>query len=250
MRKISRVERKLRRRRLYFRIFLLALFICFLIILALNTDLFTINNIEVIGNNKLSKENIILGSSINKGENIFRISTRQGEKNLINLPYIKEVSIKRKLPKGIFIEVVERKEIFQIKNISSLAVIDEEGYILDIKDNEDENLPLFSGLNIEDKKIGENINTAEDIELNLEFIKEGQALGLLSKMKEVDMADNNNVNIELNNGILVAFGDINNVKYKLSLLNEVIKDITKKGLSCKMILMDRGDNPIIVLNEE
>ena len=64
------------------------------------------------------------------------------------------------------------------------------------------------------------------------------------------MTDNDNINIELNNGILVAFGTINNVKYKLNLLNEIVKDIDKKGLSCKMILMDRGDNPIIVLNEE
>ncbi len=250
MRKISRVERKMRRRRLLFRIFLLGLFVCVLIVLALNTELFIINNIEVMGNNKLSRENIIVGSFIKVGENIFKISTKDGEKNLSNLPYIKEVNIKRKFPKGIIIEVIERKEIFQIKNISSLALIDEEGYILDIIDNKNENLPLVNGLNIEDTKVGENIVISDDMILNFEFIEEGQALGLLSKMKEVDMTDNDNINIELNNGILVAFGTINNVKYKLNLLNEIVKDIDKKGLSCKMILMDRGDNPIIVLNEE
>ncbi|NLY86483.1 MAG: FtsQ-type POTRA domain-containing protein [Tissierellia bacterium] len=250
MRKISRVERKKRRRRLYFRIFLLALSICFVIILVLNTDLFVINNIEVIGNDKLSKENIVLGSSIKVGDNIFKISTKEGENNLKSLAYIKDVKIKRKLPKEILIEVVERKELLQIKNISSLALVDEEGYILDLKSHEDENLPLINGLNIDNKKIGENINVTEDMKLNFEFIKEGHALGLLQKMKEVDMADNDNINIELNNGILIAFGDINNVKYKMSLLNEIIKDINRKGLSCKMILMDRGENPIIVLNEE
>ena len=172
MRKISRVERKMRRRRLLFRIFLLGLFVCVLIVLALNTELFIINNIEVMGNNKLSRENIIVGSFIKVGENIFKISTKDGEKNLSNLPYIKEVNIKRKFPKGIIIEVIERKEIFQIKNISSLALIDEEGYILDIIDNKNENLPLVNGLNIEDTKVGENIVISDDMILNFEFIEE------------------------------------------------------------------------------
>ncbi|NLV89175.1 MAG: FtsQ-type POTRA domain-containing protein [Tissierellia bacterium] len=250
MRKISRVERKMRRRRLYFRIFLLGLFVTLLIVLALNTDLFIINNIQVIGNNKLSKESIILGSSINIGENILKVRTKDGENNLRNLAYIKDVNIKRKLPKGIIIEIIERKEVFQIKNLSYVALIDEEGYILDILDSENENLPLISGFNIENKRIGENLIASEDTKLNFEFIEEGHALGLLSKMKDVDMTDNDNINIELNDGIMVAFGTINNVKYKLNLLNEILKDIDKKGLSCKMILMDRGDNPVIVLNEE
>ena len=120
MRKISRVERKMRRRRLYFRIFLLGLFVTLLIVLALNTDLFIINNIQVIGNNKLSKESIILGSSINIGENILKVRTKDGENNLRNLAYIKDVNIKRKLPKGIIIEIM-RKEAFQIKNLSYVA---------------------------------------------------------------------------------------------------------------------------------
>lgn len=250
MRKVSRVERKMRRRRLFLKIFLLSLIVCFLAILALNTNLFVIDNIEVIGNNKLSKEAIIIGSSINIGDNIFKISTRDGEENLLNLAYVKDVNIRRKLPKKILIEVVERKEILQVKNMSSLALIDDEGYILDIISDRIDNLPLINGLNIENKKIGENINVIEDIKLSFEFLKEGHALGLLHRMKEIDMADNDNINIELNNGILIAFGTINNVKYKLNLLNEILKDINKKGLSCKMILMNRGENPIIVLNEE
>ncbi|HEY8361509.1 MAG TPA: FtsQ-type POTRA domain-containing protein [Tissierellaceae bacterium] len=250
MRKISRVERKMRRKRVFFRILLLGVVISLFIILAFNADIFSIKEIDVMGNNKLSKDNIKLGSSISIGENIFKVSTRDGERNLKNLAYIKDVNIKRKLPNKILIEVAERKEVAQIKNISSYAIIDEEGFILDIKNDESENLPLINGLNIDDKKIGENINDTNSIKETFEFISVGHALGLLQKMKEIDMADNDNINITLNNGILIAFGSINNVKYKLNLLNEVIKDINNKGLSCKMILMNKGDNPIIVLNEE
>ncbi|WP_353094063.1 FtsQ-type POTRA domain-containing protein [Tissierella praeacuta] len=250
MKKLSRVEKKMRRRRFFFQSLLLISFILLLSAFALNSNLFIIDNIKVLGNNKVQKDNAINVSSINIGENIFKISTRSGEKNLRKLPYIKEVKIKRKFPRGIIIDIIERKAIIQIKEISSIMLLDIEGNILDIVDSEDEKLPLLLGLNIGDKKIGNNIFSMTEIKEGIEFITEGQAAGVLSKMKKIDMVDNNNVNIVLIDGITVAFGTLYNVKYKVSLLNEILKDIEEKQLPCKMILMDRGDNPIIVLNEE
>jgi len=250
MKKLSRVERKIRRRRLFFRFLLLISFILLLFIFALNSNFFLISNIEVLGNNKISKDVAISASSINLGENIFKISTRTGEKNLTKLPYVKEAKVKRKFPKGIIIDIIERKAILQIKEISSIRLIDIDGYILDIVDTEDEKLPLLVGLNVEDKKPGDNILSILESKGCTEFISEGQARGILSKMKKIDMVDNNNVNIILIDGISVAFGTLYNVKYKVGLLNEILKDIEEKQLPCKMILMDRGDNPIIVLNEE
>lgn len=250
MRKISRVEKKMKRRRWFFRLLLLVSLIFIMFVLAINTDIFIINNIKVLGNNKISKDIIINASSINIGENIFKISTRASEKTIENLSYIKEAKIKRKLPKAIIMEIIERKEIFQIKEISSYVFIDIDGYILDIVDNQNENLPFFIGFNIDNKDPGDNIFAEIELEQKVEFILEGQSIKILQKMKEINMVDYNNVNILLNDGIPVAFGTLDDVKYKLNLLNEILLDIEKKQISCKMILMNKGDNPIIVLNED
>lgn len=250
MKKISRVEKKMRRRRFFFRFILLISLILLVFALALNSDFFVIENIKVIGNNKIPKDNIISASSINIGENIFKVSTKSAKRGLMNLPYIKEVKIKRKFPKGIIIDIIERKEIIQIKEISSFILLDIEGHILDIVDIQNEKLPLLLGLKIEDKKLGDNIFLESEIKENIEFISEGHAIGLLPKMKEINMVDNNNVNIRLIDGISVAFGTLDNVKYKLNYLNEILKNIEKEQIPCKMILMDRGDNPVVVLDEE
>lgn len=250
VKKLSRVEKKMRRRRAFLR-FIFLIFLVFVIItLALNTELFVINKINIVGNNKLSRDSLINASTISTGENILKISKRLGEKNLAKLPYVKEAKIKRKLPKTIIIEIVERKGIAQIKSISSYLLIDIEGYILDIKDTKDEKLPLFLGLNIDNKRPGDNIFSDIKVKENIEFIKEGHAIGLLSKIKEVNLENSDNINIIIMDGIPVDFGTLNNVKYKLNLLDEVSKDIEKKQISCKMIIMNKGDNPIIVLNEE
>ncbi|MFA7533727.1 MAG: FtsQ-type POTRA domain-containing protein [Tissierellaceae bacterium] len=219
-------------------------------IYAINSDFFVIRDISVYGNNKLTNEEIIFATPINIGENIFRVSLKNAQANLVKLPYVKEVKIKRKYPKDIIVNISERKETAQIKKDFSIIVIDYEGYILDIRDYEDEKLPMFYGISIDGINITDNLNKIEGNKDNLEFIIESTDIGLLTKMDEIYMVDNNNINIVLNNGINVAFGPINNVEYKLKLLNEVIKDIEKKELSCKMILMDKGDNPIIVLKEE
>lgn len=250
MRKVSRVEKKMKRRRMFFRLLLLISLIFIMFVLALNTDFFIIDNIKVLGNNKISEDIIISASSINFEENIFKISTRNGKKNIENLSYIKEVEIKRKFPKGISIEIIERKEIIQIKEISSYVLIDINGYILDIVDVQNEKLPLLFGFNIESKKAGDNVFFEIEDDEKKGFILESESIKILHKMKEIDLVDNNNINILLNDGIPVAFGTLDDVKYKLNLLNEILIDIEKKQIPCKMILMNKGDNPIIVLNED
>ena len=138
MKKLSRVEKKMRRRRFFLRLLLLISLIIIMFVLALKSEFFVINNIKVLGSNKISKDIIISASSIGIGENQFKISTRDSEKNIEKIPYVKEVKVKRKFPKGILIEVIERKEIFQIAQLSSFALIDIDGYILDIVSTENE----------------------------------------------------------------------------------------------------------------
>lgn len=245
MKKPTRVEKKMKRRRNFFRFILSLSLISLLMVFALKTDFFVINDIKVIGNKNITKDILINASSINIGENIFKISTSSGEKSIKKLPYTKEINIMRKFPKGIAIEITERKEMVQIKDISSFILIDEEGQVLDIKDNNKENLPIIIGLKIKNKKPGNNIFSDIESRKKLDFIKEGYDIGLLQKIKEVDMVDNNNIKLTLIEDIGVAFGTLNNVKYKLDLLDEILRDIRKDQIPVKMILMNKGDNPII-----
>ncbi|MSU01334.1 cell division protein FtsQ/DivIB [Tissierella pigra] len=249
MKKLSRVERKMRRRRFFFRFLLLIILTFSISVLALNSDFFVIKNIDVIGNSKLTKENIISESSIKLGENIFKVSIKDGKEHLNRLSYVKDVKIKRKLPKGIIINIIERKEIIQIKEISAFLLIDIEGYVLDIVDSEDHNLPQLVGLNIKDKKPGDNVFSLEKDNEGIELIKEGHAIKLLPKIKEINMEDDGNVNIVLFNGITVAFGTLDNVKYKLGLLNTILKDVEENQRPCTMIVMNKGDNPFIVVDD-
>lgn len=250
MKNLTRLQKKMKRRNNFFKFILLLLLISLVIVLSLKTNFFVINDIKVIGNNNIPKDILIKASSINIGENTFKISTSTGIDNIKKLPYTKEVKIIRKFPKGIVIEIVERKEIAQIKDISSFILIDNEGHILDVKDIQKENLPIIVGFKIKNKNLGEDVFAKVDSKLNIEFIREGYSIGLLQRIKDVDMADNNNINITLIDDVGVAFGTLDNVIYKLNLLDTVLKDIKKRKVSCTMILMNKGENPIIVTDDQ
>lgn len=246
---MTKIQRKQRARRIVFRIFLLITILSIMITIIFKSDLFKIKDIQVIGNNKLAKEDIIDYSSLHKGENIFRIKSKIVERGIKRLPYIKEVQVKRKLPKTIIINIVEREEKALIKSISTYHVIDIDGYVLKQVESEDENLPALLGLNIDNVKLGISLfNDMETHEL-IDFLGESNKLKLLNKIRYIDLEELDDINIRLNNGIDIAFGTIDNVKYKLRLLNEILYDIEKRDIKCSKIIMNKGEHPIIITED-
>ncbi|NLX60977.1 MAG: FtsQ-type POTRA domain-containing protein [Tissierellia bacterium] len=213
------------------------------------TDFFILSDIVIIGNKKLKYDSIVKASNCNIGENIFKINTKKGQENLKLVPYVKDCKIKKQLPDKIIIEIEERKEIAAIEYLEHLLYIDNEGYILEIDiSKKDITLPIITGLNIVDYKEGSNIFQNNSIGNLKDFIVYGEYLNILSSIDEIDISNKEDINIELNNGTLIAFGPLNNVKYKLSFLNEILKDIDNKNIDAKQILFNKGENPIIVID--
>lgn len=247
MKKPTRVEMKKRRKRILFRLVLLLTLLTITVTYAFKSDFFNIESIKVEGNTKISDEQIVNSSRINIGENIFRIKKSQSENGIKYLPYIKEVEVYKSFPRTISIKVEERKPVIQVKALSSYILIDNEGYVLEIVDERVEDLTSFIGFDINNAKPGEQISKSEQ-NLNIfDFIDEEEILNILNKISYVNyIYDIKEINIELFNGIGVAFGTLDNVKYKLRVLDKLLIDIEKKQLPCKMIIMNKGDNPIVV----
>lgn len=215
----------------------------------LNSNIFNITEIKILGNNKLDKEEIIRRSQINKAESIFNTRISRAIENISKLPYIKEVEIRRSLPQTIEIQVTEREGKILLKNISMYILIDDEGYILEKKDIIAEELPVLTGLKLIDIHEGDNIFAEIEQEEIIDLIKEGNRLNLLGKIDEINVDSIDDIEINLNSGIDVAFGTLDNVKYKLDLLDEILKDIENKGINCKKIIMNNDSHPIIIVDD-
>lgn len=249
MKMTTRIEKRKRRFKIILSFLLIISLSAILVVFSLNSGLFNIGKINTQGNKNVSREKLLHNSSINIGENIFRISTKEAEENILKLPYVKSVDIKRKLPNEINIEVIEREEKLLVKDISIYYILDHEGYVLNQTDSIMENLPVVLGLKADRIVLGDNLFSSFKIEELEELIKEGERLNLLATIESIDIENQENVNILINNGINVAFGPLNNVKYKISLLNEILVHSRNNDISINEIIMNRGEHPILVIDD-
>lgn len=245
------VDKKVKKRRK--RLLILTLLLGFIIfsLLAFKTKLFHISKIDVIGNKKITTNNIIKALGNPNGENIFKVNTKEMKNKINKHPYIKTSSIKRKIPNKLLVQIVEREERAAIKYANSYVYIDEEGFVLKIDPNTiDGKLTTIKGISINNPSLGEKINGPNDdtIEGMLEFINICVKLKLTNRIAQLDLENMEDVNIVLNDGIVVAFGPLDNVKYKLSYVDSILKDIEKKNILCKYIYFNRGENPVIVID--
>lgn len=250
MKKTTRVERKRYRRKIMFRLILMLTLITLVVAYALKSEFFNIDNIVVEGNKILNKDVIVTASGINLGENILKISANDAEKSIEMLSYVKVSQVKHKLPNTIDIWVEERVPVLQIKSLATYMLIDKEGVILDLQDIKSEVLPTIVGYNISPKETGQNIKD-DEIGIKLEdFFTKDDIINITKKINTINIDLNDEINISLNNGIGVVFGPLDNVEYKLRLLDRILIDIENRQLNCKMIIMNKGENPILVLDNE
>ncbi|TFZ40096.1 FtsQ-type POTRA domain-containing protein [Soehngenia longivitae] len=247
MNKLTRVERKRRRKRFFRRIFLLFIVIVIIYNAIIRIDLFNVGKIEISGNNITTEAQIIEKADIKKGDNLFRINRFTLADRLREIGYIEEIDIDKVFPSTIRIKIDERIPYVEVIFNEKYYVFDINGILLEKRTEPLGELTLISNLKIQDIKEGQKLD------INSEFIdifNDEKVIEVVSKIKSFDFTDENNIKIILDEDIPVEFGSLYNIKYKLLELGEIINDIEKKNIPTKMIIMNKGEYPILVRDDE
>ena len=164
------------------------------------SPLFSIEEIEVQGNLKVSKNEIKILSEINIGENLFIVNNNNIINKIKSNPYIEEVNVTKLLPDKVLIEVKERKATYALKHNGKYIYINNQGYILEEGITTNNLTEIISYKTpTEQIKLGGRLES-EDLEL----------LGTILKITE---SANNN---ELDNLITsIDIGNKNDIKLRL-----------------------------------
>ena len=202
-----------------------------IVIITMFSPLFNIKEITVIGNEKITKDEIISLSQINIEENIYKVSKKKVKNRILENPYIKSIDVKRNLPSSIILTVEERKTTFMIEYGNSYVYVNNQGYILEIVSQKLE-VPILQGVEtVVEEFIAGNRLCNEDL----------KKLSTVNKIME--MAHNNEI------AKLITRIDIqNNENYKIVFESEKKVahigdevDLNTKILSIKSILEREKD---------
>lgn len=246
----NRKRRKIKRKEKLFTPF----FIVFLVILSLailiynffNHEYFKISQVFIEGNKVLTDDQILKKLNNPVGKNIVLYDEKESIEKLKKDQIIKKISIDKEMPDKIVVKVKEEYPYMYTTYKKDKYIITNNGKVLDktIKLN---NKSLIK-IKLPNKKpiIGKKFTNDKNI---LEFISLLQKLKYSKDIKEIDLENYNDIGIIIKD-IQINFGDLKNYKYKLKLLDSVLKDIDNKKLKAYSISLDKGKNPVVEVEEK
>jgi cell division protein FtsQ len=95
---------------------------------------FQVTTLEITGNGDINPEEVKKLVHIDAKQNIFALNTEAVRRKVLTHPRVKEITVKRKLPRTITIAVVERKALAVLEG-APRALLDEEGVVLELRSN-------------------------------------------------------------------------------------------------------------------
>ncbi|TVQ98486.1 MAG: FtsQ-type POTRA domain-containing protein [Desulfovibrionales bacterium] len=88
---------------------------------------FAVSHVEIAGNNQLSVSEVLNLSGVAVGANALEVSLGDVSRRLQGSPWIERATVRRVLPDGVAIEIVEREPFFWVKHGESLYYADRSG---------------------------------------------------------------------------------------------------------------------------
>lgn len=219
------------------------------VIYALLSPMFNIKTINVVGNSKISSDEIISLSKIELEKNIFQHSKKEIIKNIKENAYIEDVQVKRKIPDTIEVTITERKATFKFQIANAYAVINNQGYILEVSDKTDD-LPIIVGIETPQENIQTGNRLCED-DLKklgdvLKIMESANSNDVANLITKIDITDHNNYKLILQKkNKTVHLGDTSNLSTKMLWIIEFneIEGNTKGEIILNMNLNDEKSKP-------
>ena len=191
-----------------------------------------IDRIEVQGNEKLERGEVLTISGLNVGEHIFFADLAEARARLLGSPYIRSAYIKRAYPDKLIITVEERKPVAAIVGVGSYAIIDLEGSVMEITPENEDGLITVYGVSSGGYAVGQRIGDYAQLNSKtlLEIITVLSNNKMLGIIESIDMSQPLKIGMTTTYGYAVNIGQPENLTEKLENLPPVLNKVISMGL--------------------
>ena len=192
---------------------------------------FRVSDIRVTGNTHYTNEEIIRAIDIEEGDNLFFFDRFAAISRVFaKLPYIEEVTVIRKLPDKVTIEVTESTALAYIKLGDEKWTMDHNCKVLGkAADNETGQLVEVSGISPGTLLIGEQLTTAKGdtavVEQLAEILYQIQERGLTASISLVDLTSPQDAQLSYGGRFTVKLGKPDSIEHKFGMLVSVVRKL-------------------------
>ncbi|MEG0770527.1 MAG: FtsQ-type POTRA domain-containing protein [Clostridia bacterium] len=235
LRGVQAKKRKRQRRRIFY-LALSGLLVSVAAVLTI-TLFFNVEHIEVKGDSIYSKEEIIDATGIAFRSNMFKIDKFKviAETERI-LPYVQNVSIKRKLPTTMEITVEAAQNASYVTTAGGFTILSEQDKVL-ANVPEKPAVPELIGSGIVANNIGETAAFSSDFtkEMYDKLFLELKNAELLPRLSKIDITKSYNMSVEIEGKALVLIGPSEELPRKISFLKFIL---SKEDISRSFSIID------------
>lgn len=197
---------------------------------------FRVSDIEVNGNVHYTDSEIIRAIDIEEGDNLFFFDRFAALSRVFaKLPYIEEVTVERKLPNKVIIDVTESTALAYISLGDENWTIDHNCKVLG-KASEDElsNLIVVRGISPGTLLIGEPMQTEDGdtavVEYLAEVLSQIDDRGLTANVSQIDFSDTGAVTLQYGGRLTVNIGGSSNTEYKFGMFVAVLDKLSSEDV--------------------
>lgn len=222
-------------------------------ILFLMSPVFNITEVQVSNNKKVNKDTIVSLSKIKLGENIYKITTREIRKNIKENAYIEDVTVKRKLPNIVELDIKEREATYMLEYANSYAYINNQGYILEISENKLD-VPIIVGYFTKEKDMQAGSRLSEEdlerIQTVLKIMETANSNSIGGFITRINIENKQNyILIMEEKGKTVYLGDATNLSNRILYLKAILLD--QEGVNGEIFLnMDLNKEKVFFRKQE
>ena len=190
-----------------------------------------IDRIDVAGNEKLERGEVLTISGLNVGEHMFLADLGEARSRLLSNPYIRSAYIKRAYPDKLVITIEERSPVAAIVGVGSYALIDLEGSVMEITQTNDGLVTVY-GVSSGGYAVGQKIGEYDEFNSKtlLEIITALSNQGMLDIIESIDMSQPLKIGMTTTYGYTVNIGQPENLAEKLGNLPPVLNKVLSMGL--------------------
>lgn len=198
-------------------------------IVAALTLFFKVDSVAVSGVTQYSSEEIVAASGVQTGDNLFLLNKYEICDAIIEkLPYVSSVSISRKLPDTLVIEVADSNQGGVIQQDGAYWVVSSTGKLLG-KRTEAGSGALIVGVGLSEPQVGQKMAALEGQERKMEQLQELfdalEEKGMLPGVSRIDFSEDGVISMDYAQRFTVKFAYGADFVYKLSNLNQVIEQL-------------------------
>ncbi len=222
-------------------------------LIVIRSSYFNLNKVDVYGNHRLSKEEVIEAARLETGMNLLSIDLESITERLLRHPWIRSGSIYRRLPGQLVLEVEERTPRGILAS-DRLYYIDEKGIVFTrVLPGDPIDLPLFTGIQSDSMRLhpGE-IQDSLRSGLKLTELIDRVDFGLhYADVREINISSEEGLTLKMKSGQIVILGH-DDFESRLLRFDRLRKFLTDRGQwrNAHIINLDFEDRAIVRSSED